>query len=116
MTPEERLDRHRAIAAALEAIGDEDLAEWLGASEPLRRDGFARLTLPGGGSPAFVKLLPVTDLELEPHNWLSTANCFGLTHCYGYVSGRRASAYGASWGPMRSPTGGSWRASASSSR
>lgn len=71
MTPEERLDRHRAIAAALEAIGDEDLAEWLGASEPLRRDGFARLTLPGGGSPAFVKLLPVTDLELEPHNWLS---------------------------------------------
>lgn len=87
MTPEERLDRHRAIAAALEAIGDEDLAEWLGASEPLRRDGFARLTLPGGGSPAFVKLLPVTDLELEPHNWLSTANCFGLPPCYGYRIG-----------------------------
>lgn len=82
MIPEERLERHRAIAAALDAIGDGALAAWLGASGPLGRDGFASLTPPVGGPPLFVKLLPVTELELEPRHWLSTANYFGLPPYY----------------------------------
>ena len=87
MVPTERLERHRAIAAALEAIGDEELAGWLGASEPLRLGGCALLTLPGDGTPLFVKLLSLTDLELKPHHWPSTANCFGLPPSYGYRIG-----------------------------
>lgn len=87
MISAKRLERHRAIAAALESIGDEELAGWLGASETLRCGGFASLTLPGNGMPLFVKLLSLTDLELKPHHWLSTGNYFGLPPYYGYRIG-----------------------------
>ncbi len=83
----ERLERHKVIAAALEAIDDEELEAWLWACESLHRDGFAVLTLPGEGTPLFVKLLTLTDLEREPHHWPSTANCFGLPPYYGYRIG-----------------------------
>ncbi|MEQ8992647.1 MAG: serine/threonine-protein kinase [Pseudomonadales bacterium] len=87
MVPAERLERHRVIAAALEAIGDDELAAWIGASEPLRRDGYASLALPDDGTPLFVKLLSLTELEREPRHWPSTANCFGLPPSYGYRIG-----------------------------
>ena len=87
MVSAERLERHRAIVAALEAISDEELAAWLTASEPLRRDGHASLMLPGDGTPLFVKLLSLTELELKPQHWLSTANCFGLPPSYGHRIG-----------------------------
>ena len=87
MVSAERLERHRAIAAALEAISDEELAAWIAASEPLRRDGYASLALPGDGTPLFVKLLSLTGLELKPQHWSSTANCFGLSPSYGYRIG-----------------------------
>ena len=87
VVPAERLERHRAIAAALEAISDEELAAWIAASELLRRDGYASLSLPGDGTPLFVKLLPLTELELKPQHWTSTANCFGLPPSYGYRIG-----------------------------
>ena len=87
MVSAERLERHRAIAAALEAISDEELVAWIAASEPLRHDGHASLTLPGDDLPLFVKLLSVTELELKPQNWPSTANCFGLPPSYGYRIG-----------------------------
>jgi hypothetical protein len=87
VVPAQRLERHRAIAAALEAIGDEVLAAWIAASEPLRRDGYASLTLPGDGTALFVKLLSLTDLELKPRHWSSTANHFGLPPSYGYRIG-----------------------------
>jgi hypothetical protein len=83
----ERRERHLAIAAALDATCDEAMLAWLGASESLRSDGSALLTLPGDGTPLFVKLLPLTDLECEPKHWRSTANCFGLPPSYGYRIG-----------------------------
>lgn len=87
VVPEKRLERHQAIAAALDAVEDEELTAWIDASEPLRCDGYALLTLPGDGTPVFVKLLSLTDLELKPHHWPSTANCFGLPPSYGYRIG-----------------------------
>ncbi|MEM9068949.1 MAG: hypothetical protein AAGE52_10600 [Myxococcota bacterium] len=82
----ERIDQHTFVAAALDALSDEEVAAWLGASEPLRRDGNALLALPGGDQ-VFVKLLALTDLEQEPPHWPSTANCFGLPPYYGYRIG-----------------------------
>jgi hypothetical protein len=83
----ERRERHLAIAASLGATCEEAMVAWLGASESLRSNGSAVVTLPGDGTPLFVKLLSLTDLECEPKHWRSTANCFGLPPSYGYRIG-----------------------------
>lgn len=83
----ERREHNDAISAALKAINDGDLTALLGMSEPLRRDGFALMALPGVGTPLFVKLLSLTNLELRPDSWLSTKNIFGLPPSYGYRIG-----------------------------
>lgn len=98
MNPGERIERHAAIAEQLAALGDDAMTAWLGACEPLRQDGFASLTIPGGDAPVFVKLLSLTALEREPQHWSSTANCFDLPPYYGYRIG------GAGFGARRELT------------
>ncbi len=38
-------------------------------------------------TPVFVKKVPLTDLELQPENYMSTANIFNLPMCYQYGIG-----------------------------
>ena len=80
------------------------------ASKPLRRDGFARqiIRLPGGSSPAFIKLLLYTFVELGPQlafhgELLAPAPCSPLSAATGV---RRE------LGPIRSRRCGSSQASA----
>lgn len=85
------LDRHGShelIAAWLEGASDEELLELL--SDPrLVADGCAAVRLPGanGAGTIFVKLVPVTALELASQNRGTTANVFGLPAHYQYRIG-----------------------------
>jgi hypothetical protein len=83
-----RLDRHRAIAAALAGLSDDELAARVDAATPLGAGiGGRTARLDVGGVAVFVKRIPLTDLERRPEHAGSTANLFGLPACYQYGVG-----------------------------
>jgi hypothetical protein len=84
VTYSSRLERHRAIEAELGASSDEELLRWL-ASSDLEERGHAGLGMPRSQAKVFVKLLPLTALELEHPR--STANLFQLPLHYQYRLG-----------------------------
>ncbi|MEU8612640.1 hypothetical protein AB0C29_32080, partial [Actinoplanes sp. NPDC048791] len=83
-----RLDRHRAVAAALTGLDDDELAARVDAATPLGVGiGGRTARLDVAGVPVFVKRIPLTDLERRPGHLGSTANVFGLPTCYQYGVG-----------------------------
>lgn len=81
-----RDQRHERCAAWLEGASDEELIELL--SNPrLLEAGHSPVRLPQGAETVFVKLLPMTALELAPENRDVTANIFGLPVRYQYRIG-----------------------------
>lgn len=94
-----RLARHDAVATALARCGDRDLGELVDAAEPVGSGiGGTSALLDVGGTPVFVKRVPLTDLERRPENLRSTANHFRLPpFCH----------YGI--GVIGSPGFGAWR-------
>jgi hypothetical protein len=82
----ERVDRHRTAEAELDGLSDEDLVGRL-SRLGLSDQGGAAMTLPESEVEVFVKLSPVTALELEPRHRHSTANFFGLPSYYQYRLG-----------------------------
>ncbi|MFI7547613.1 serine/threonine protein phosphatase [Actinoplanes sp. NPDC049599] len=85
---ENRLDRHRTVAATLAGLDDDALAARLDAGTPLGVGiGGRTARLDVGGVPVFVKRIPLTDLERRPEHTGSTANLFGLPTCYQYGVG-----------------------------
>jgi hypothetical protein len=83
-----RLDRHRAVAAALAGLDDAELTARLDTGTPLGVGiGGRTARLEVGGVPVFVKRIPLTDLERRPDHVGSTANLFGLPSCYQYGVG-----------------------------
>jgi hypothetical protein len=74
-----RLAAHSAVSAALSSYRDHELRELVDAAQPLGSGiGGTSALLNVGGTPVFVKRVPVTDLELRPENFRSTANLFEL--------------------------------------
>ncbi|WP_433720566.1 hypothetical protein ACQP2Y_36010 [Actinoplanes sp. CA-051413] len=85
---ESRLDRHRAVAAALTGLDDDELATRVDTATPLGVGiGGRTARLDVAGVPVFVKRIPLTDLERRPGHLGSTANLFGLPTCYQYGVG-----------------------------
>lgn len=82
----DRIARHQGISTELLGLGDEELLRWLSASR-LQDRSHAALSLPASGAKVFVKLLPLTALELQPEHRHSTANVFGLPTYYQYRLG-----------------------------
>lgn len=80
-----RIARHQEVASAIEGLSDEELLDWLSASPALLQGGHASVSLPGSDATVFVKLVPLSPLELEHRN--STANFAGLPACYQYRLG-----------------------------
>ena len=81
-----RDQRHERCAAWLAGASDEELIELL--SNPrLLEAGHAPVRLPQGAETVFVKLVPMTALELVPENRGVTANIFGLPVRYQYRIG-----------------------------
>jgi hypothetical protein len=84
--PPDRIEHHRAIAAELQAATDDELVRRL-AGTPLSPRGHGVLPMPRSNAQIFLKLLPLTDLELQPEHRQSTANIFGLPTYYQYRLG-----------------------------
>ncbi|MEU4157943.1 serine/threonine protein phosphatase [Actinoplanes sp. NPDC026670] len=81
----ERADRHHALSKRLAAMDDTALQALLG--EVTRGFGGDTTTVTVDGTPVFVKLVPLTDLERRPENLGSTANLFHLPLFYQYGIG-----------------------------
>ncbi|MER6914361.1 protein kinase family protein [Streptomyces sp. NPDC000594] len=74
-----RLAAHGAVSTALALHSDHALGELVAAAAPIGSGiGGTTVLLEVGGTPVFVKRIPLTDLELRPENVRSTANLFGL--------------------------------------
>ncbi|MGW2642710.1 protein kinase family protein [Streptomyces sp. NPDC001348] len=74
-----RLAAHTRIATSLDLLSDLELAELVAAGTPLGTGiGGSAVRITVEGSDAFVKRVPLTDLERRPGHVRSTANLFGL--------------------------------------
>jgi len=82
----DRYQRHERRAARLEGASDEELIELLSDSR-LLEVGHAAVGLPQSAGMVFVKLLPITTLELASQNRRATANMFRLPAHYQYRIG-----------------------------
>lgn len=80
-----RIQRHLEVAAELESWDDVELLRRL-QDAGIGEVGHGQLELESG-SRAFVKLVPLTAMELRPENRRSTANLFELPTCYQYRMG-----------------------------
>jgi hypothetical protein len=77
------------VATALAPLSDHQLGQLVADAEDIGAGiGGTSALLDVAGTPVFVKRIPLTDLERQPHNVMSTANVFGLpTFCqYGVVA------------------------------
>lgn len=74
-----RRRRHRLVADALERLSDGEVTKMLAGSEPLGSGiGGVRARVEIAGVPVFVKQVPLTERELAPPGFRSTANLFDL--------------------------------------
>jgi hypothetical protein len=79
MSRDARLAAHSAVSTALAPLSDLELGDLLDAAEPMGSGiGGTTALLDIGGTPVFVKRVPLSDLERQPENIRSTANLFGL--------------------------------------
>jgi hypothetical protein len=74
-----RLAAHGAVSTALARCSDRELRDLVDGAQPMGSGiGGTSALLDIGGTPVFVKRVPLTDLERQPENVRSTANLFGL--------------------------------------
>jgi hypothetical protein len=74
-----RIQRYGQISTTLACLSDRQLAHLLSTAETAHSGiGGKSLLLEIDGLPVFVKRVPLTDLERQPENFLSTANLFQL--------------------------------------
>lgn len=83
-----RLKTYSHISTELACLSDKRLSDTLVKAKPLHSGiGGKSVLLTIGETPIFVKKIPLTDLERQPENILSTANLFDLPLCYQYGIG-----------------------------
>lgn len=101
MSRDARLAAHSAVSTALALCSDLELRDLVDAAEPMGSGiGGKSALLDIGGTPVFVKRVPLSDLERQPENVRSTANLFELpafSHFGVGVIGGRALGPGGSW-------------------
>ncbi|WP_424863173.1 protein kinase family protein [Streptomyces sp. MMS24-I29] len=79
MSRDARLAAHSAVSTALALCSDLELRDLVDAAEPMGSGiGGTSALLNIGGTPVFVKRVPLSDLERQPENVRSTANLFEL--------------------------------------
>jgi hypothetical protein len=89
MSHRARVVRYGAVSTALALLSDRQLGQLVDAAGTTGCGvGGTSTLLHVAGVPAFVKRIPLTDLERDPDNVMSTANLFGLPACcqYGVVA------------------------------
>jgi hypothetical protein len=74
-----RVGRYGAVSTALALLSDHQLGRLLDAAPAVGSGvGGSSALLDVAGAPVFVKRIPLTDLERDPDNVMSTANLFGV--------------------------------------
>jgi len=75
----DRIKNHAHISAALASFSDAGLSELLNTAKPLHSGiGGTSALLTIDDTRVFVKKIPLTDIERQPKNFMSTANIFDL--------------------------------------
>jgi hypothetical protein len=83
-----RRAEYGTVSTSLSLLSDRQLREFVGNGQPIGAGiGGTTVLLDVGGTPVFVKKVPLTDLERRPENVMSTADLLGLPTFYQYGVG-----------------------------
>ncbi len=83
-----RHDTYNTISSTLACMSNIQLEESLVDGKAMHKGiGGTSLLIEIDNTPVFVKKVPLTDLELQTENYMSTANIFNLPMCYQYGIG-----------------------------
>ena len=83
-----RQQTYSRISSALACMSNKQLEKMLADGKVMHKGiGGTSLQVEIYNIPIFVKKAPITDLELQPKNYMSTANIFNLPMCYQYGIG-----------------------------
>ncbi len=83
-----RIKKYSTISASLACLSNEKLKYILVDAQPMHEGiGGKSALIYIDETPVFVKKVPLTDLELLPPHFMSTANIFNLPLCYQYGVG-----------------------------
>ncbi|MBT6539178.1 MAG: hypothetical protein HOL58_06800 [Francisellaceae bacterium] len=83
-----RQQTYNKISNTLACISNRQLEQVLADGKAMHKGiGGTSLQIEIDNTPVFVKKVPLTDLELLPENYMSTANIFNLPMCYQYGIG-----------------------------
>jgi hypothetical protein len=84
----ERHNAYNSISNTLACISNKQIEQIISSGDAMHTGiGGASLKTTINYTPVFVKKIPLTDLELQPENYMSTANIFNLPMCYQYGIG-----------------------------
>ena len=83
-----RQQTYNKISNTLTCMSNKQLEHLLADGKAMHKGiGGTSLQIEIDHTPVFVKKVPITDLELQPENYMSTANIFNLPMCYQYGIG-----------------------------
>jgi hypothetical protein len=83
-----RQQTYSRISSALACMSNKQLEQILADGKAMHKGiGGTSLQIEIDNTPVFVKKVPLTDSELQPENYMSTANIFNLPMCYQYGIG-----------------------------
>lgn len=87
-TVSKRAQKHLLVSNTLACMSNHQLQQRLFAGKEMHTGiGGTSVQIEIENIPVFVKKVPITDFELKPDNFMSTANIFNLPMCYQYGIG-----------------------------
>ncbi len=88
MSLSKRTQNHTIVSNNLACLSNSQLQQTLSAGKTMHTGiGGTSVQIQIENIPIFVKKVPLTELELKPENFMSTANLFNLPMCYQYGIG-----------------------------
>ncbi len=84
----QRIKTYLKVSEHLECLSNEKLKQISNDAKPIHKSVWGKSALIDvDDTPVFIKRVPLTDLELQSKNFMSTANIFDLPMCYQYGVG-----------------------------
>ncbi|HAU1190655.1 TPA: hypothetical protein ACT96X_000040 [Legionella pneumophila] len=87
-TESKRIEKYTIVSNTLACMSNQQLQQVLSTGKEMHAGiGGTSVRIDIENIPVFVKRVPITELELKPDNFMSTANIFKLPMCYQYGIG-----------------------------